>query len=168
MPRPQAGQYSPLGDVQRAQDLAKQGVEGYGETLRVPLMREIGTALGGLNSIGALRSGGTTQALGDISQNYTAQIGSYAKMAAGEATNAGLEANRQREQRRQFDAENRRRSRASLFGAIGTALGAGIGFFAGAGPAGAVAGAKAGRAVGSSFGGGAGSGSSDTSGAGYA
>jgi hypothetical protein len=134
--------------VQAAQDYARQGVEGYGETLRPGLMREIGTALGGLNSIGALRSGGPTQALSDISTDYTAQIGSYAKMAAGEATNTGLEASRMREQRRQYEDEARRRRRAGLFGAIGTALGAGIGFALG-GPPGAVAGAKAGGSFGS-------------------
>ena len=141
-----SGQFDPYADVERAQEMARTGVEGYGETLRPHLLREIGTALGGLNSIGALRSGGTTVALGDISQNYSDTIGSYAKQAQGDAMASGFEATRLRQAdraQRFAEDEAKRRRRAGLFGAIGTALGAGIGFVLG-GPPGAAAGAGVG------------------------
>lgn len=138
------GKDDPFSYVPEAQDLARQGVEGYGESLQPAILRDVGTALGGLNSIGALRSGGATVALGDISSKYGAMIGAYSKMAAGEATAAGLAARRQK-----FEEDQARQARkAGLLKAIGSVLGAGIGFLA-AGPAGAAAGASvASRAAG--------------------
>lgn len=135
--------YDPFGDVKRAQNLGREGVLGYGEALRPGLEREIGNALGGLNSIGALRSGGTTVALGDITTNYAQQIGAYAKQAAGEATGYGLQARQLRDQERRYQDSRR----GGLFRAIGSVLGAGVGFLAG-GPSGASAGASAGASVG--------------------
>lgn len=131
--------YDPFGYVKPAQDAAREGVVGYGEAALPALRREIGNALGGLNSIGALRSGGADVALNDIAVSYADQIGAYAKQAAGEATGYGLQA------RQLKDAENRYRDskKASLFKAIGGVLGAGIGFAVG-GPAGAAVGSKAG------------------------
>lgn len=135
--------YDPYADVGKAQQLSMEGVEGYGAALKPHLMREIGNALGDLNSIGALRSGGTTVALGDISQKYTEQIGNYAKQASSESLGYGLEAGRMRmEQQRMKDAK-----KAALFKAIGGVLGAGIGFLVG-GPPGAVAGAGIGAKAG--------------------
>lgn len=139
--------YDPFGDVKRAQNLGREGVLGYGEALRPGLEREIGNALGGLNSIGALRSGGTTVALGDITTNYAQQIGAYAKQAAGEATGYGLQARQLRDQERRYQDSRR----GGLFRAIGSVLGAGVGFLTG-GPAGAAAGASVGNRVASSGG----------------
>ena len=135
--------YDPYADVGRAQDLAREGVIGYGESLRPGLEREIGNALGGLNEIGALRSGGANVALTDISTNYAQQVGAYAKQAAGEATGYGLEAQKIRLER---DRQKQAR-KAGLLKAIGGVLGAGIGFLVG-GPAGAVAGAGVGSGAG--------------------
>lgn len=131
--------YDPYSQVKRAQDLGREGVIGYGEAAKPGLLREIGTALGGLNSIGALRSGGANVALGDIATNYSQMIGSFAKQAAGEATGYGLQA----EQIRLARDEAKRQRKAGLLKAIGGVLGAGIGFLAG-GPAGAAAGYGAG------------------------
>lgn len=128
--------YDPFKDVKRAQDLARTGVEGYGETLRPGLEREIGNALGGLNEIGALRSGGANVALRDISTNYAQQVGAFAKQAAGESIGYGLEAKRLRLAKKQFEASQR----SGLLKSIGSVLGAGVGFALG-GPAGAAAGA---------------------------
>lgn len=141
---PRQPRYDPFGDVGSAQEYLREGVEGYGEQLRPHLMREIGNALGGLNSVGALRSGGTTVALRDISSDYAERIGSYAKQASGAALDAGLEARRLRDQ----DEERRRARRASIGRAVGGLLGAGVGFFLGGGPAGAAAGARIGSSVG--------------------
>ena len=134
--------YDPFRFAGQAQDLARESVEGFGEQLRPGLEREIGNALGGLNEIGALRSGGANVALRDISTNYAQQVGAFAKQATGDALAYGLEA------RRLKDADRRAQEakRAALFGAIGSVLGAGVGFVAG-GPAGAVAGAGAGGRI---------------------
>ena len=134
--------YDPYGYVPRAQELASQGVEGFGEQLRPGLEREIGNALGGLNSIGALRSGGTTVALSDITTNYAQQVGAYAKQAAGEAIGYGLKAR----QIRDAWSEQQRARKGGLLKAIGAFLGAGVGFVAG-GPAGAAVGMQAGTAA---------------------
>lgn len=141
---PKKPAYDPYSEVGGASDYLMQGVEGYGETLKPHLLREIGTALGGLNSIGALRSGGSKVALQDISTDYAQQIGAYAKQASGDALGYGLEARRLRDQ----DDERRRARKASVLKAVGGLLGAGVGFFVGGGPAGAVAGAKIGSGVG--------------------
>jgi hypothetical protein len=135
--------YDPYADVERAQQLSREGVEGYGEALRPHLMREIGNALGGLNEIGALRSGGANVALNDITTNYAQQIGAYAKQASGNALGYGLEAQKLRMERQ----KEKDRKRAGLFKAIGSVLGAGVGFLVG-GPAGAVAGAGVGGSLG--------------------
>jgi hypothetical protein len=144
-PKPRPAGYDPYQDVERAQQLSMEGVEGYGEALKPHLLREIGTALGGLNEIGALRSGGANVALSDISTNYAQQIGAYAKQASGNALGYGLEAQRIRQERqRQKDAK-----KGGLLKAIGGVLGAGVGFLVG-GPAGAVAGASIGGSAGAS------------------
>jgi hypothetical protein len=152
MPAPAKKPYHPLDEVSRVQDLSREGVEGYGEQLRPHLMREIGNALGGLNEIGALRSGGTTVALNDISTNYAQQIGAYAKQATRENIGYGLETARLQHER----SEAKRRRKGGLLKAIGGVLGAGVGFLVG-GPPGAVAGAG----VGSGAAGGGGSEASD-------
>lgn len=124
--KPAAAPSDPYADVGRAQELARQGVEGYGETLKPQMLREIGTALGGLNEIGALRSGGAEVALNDIGTNYSQMIGSYAKQASGDAIGYGLQAHRQR-----FDEEEAAQARkAATLRSIGSVLGAGIGFYA--------------------------------------
>lgn len=138
------GKYDPYAYVKGAQDLGREGVVGYGEAALPGLRREIGNALGGLNAIGSLRSGGADVALNDISVNYADQIGAYAKQAAGEATGYGLQARQLRDAERHFQASKK----ASLFKAIGSVLGAGIGFAVG-GPAGAAVGSKAVDALGS-------------------
>lgn len=142
----------PYRDVPKAMDFMREGVEGYGEALKPHLLREIGTALGGLNSIGALRSGGSKVALEDITTNYGQQIGAFAKQATSEGLGYGLEAGQIRDRR----ADARRARQGGLLKSIGGVIGAGIGFFTG-GPAGAVAGYGAGSSLGG--------GGKDTSGA---
>lgn len=130
---------NPYRDVDAAMGYAREGVEGFGETLRPQLLQDIGTTLGGLNEIGALRSGAVETELGNIGERYGAQVGAYGKMAASEAVRTGLEANRLRFERE----ESRRRRKGGLLKAIGTVLGAGVGFVASGGnPAGAIAGAS--------------------------
>lgn len=111
--------YDPLQFVPKTQQLAKTGVEGFGQAASPYLTRQIGTALGGLNSIGALRSGAVPVAMGDIATDYGKEVGGYAKMAAGESLGAGLVANEQDLMKQQMDQQRK----SSLLGAIGGALG---------------------------------------------
>jgi hypothetical protein len=111
--------YDPLSFVPKVQKLAQTGVEGFGQAAAPYLSRQIGTALGGINSIGGLRSGAVPVAMGDIATDYGKEVGGYAKMAAGESVGAGLAANEQDLMKQQID--NARKS--SLLGAIGGALG---------------------------------------------
>lgn len=117
---------SQFDQVGEAQQYAREGVIGYGETLKPELLRQIGTTLGGLNDIGGLRGGGTKVALEDISTDYGNQVGAYAKMASGQALDAGLRAHEQKFR----EAEAARARRGMLMRAIGSALGMGLGFFA--------------------------------------
>ena len=144
------GQFDPLRDVERAQDFTREGVIASGELLRPEILSRIGDTLGGLNEIGALRSGGTTVALQDINREFTDRIGNIASRATLGALDSGLRAGGLRLGSRQIDfqeAEGKRRRKAALLGAIGSVVGAGLGFAVG-GPPGAVAGATAGRKVG--------------------
>lgn len=130
------------GDIDKGQESLRGAVEGYGEILRPELMQQIGTALGGLNSIGALRSGATVQALDDIGTDFGNRVGAYASQTAVAGANLGLEA------RDRITAAKRARDarRAALLGSIGSVLGAGIGFIAG-GPVGASIGSQIGSGV---------------------
>ena len=137
--------YDPFADVQKAQDLTREGVRASGELLRPEILGRIGDTLGGLNSIGALRSGGTEVALGDLSREYTDRIGQIASVATLGATGQGLQAGGLRLQREELDIERERikaQRKASLLSAIGSVVGAGLGFAIG-GPAGAAIGGKA-------------------------
>jgi hypothetical protein len=138
---------NPYAQVNQARDFLTQGVQGYGEQLKPYLLGDIGTALGRLNSIGALRSGGTTQALKDITQTYADRIGAYADTAAGNALGYGLTAQNQKFSQENLLQQQAAQRKASLLKAIGGVLGAGVGFLA-AGPAGAAAGYKGGSALG--------------------
>jgi hypothetical protein len=139
------GPNSPFSYVPEAQDYLREGVQGFGDTLQPQILKEIGSTLGGLNEIGGLRSGGTTVALGDITQKYADIIGAHARQATQYGLEAGLGARRQKFQ----EDEAKRARKHGLLKAIGSVLGAGVGFIA-AGPAGAAAGAKIGGSVGPS------------------
>lgn len=130
------------GDIDAGQESMRGAVEGYGEILKPGLMQQIGTALGGLNSIGALRSGATVTALNDIGTSYAQQVGAYASQTAAQGASIGLEA------RDRITAAKRARDarRSALLGSIGSVLGAGIGFVVG-GPVGAGMGSQVGQAV---------------------
>ena len=143
--------YDPFKDVQRAQDLTREGVKAFGEQLRPDLLKDIGNTLGGLNSIGALRSGGTKVALDDVSRSYTDRIGQFASAATAGAVNSGLAAGGLRLDNRGQDfqeAEAKRARKASLLKSIGSVLGAGVGFALGGPPGAALGGSVAGSMAG--------------------
>lgn len=121
---PQPGGKNPLRYVPQTQELAQKGVEGFGQAAAPYLTRQIGTALGNLNSTGSLRSGAVPVAMGDIATDYGREVGGFAKQAAGESLGAGLGASEQDLMRQEQD----RRRKSSLLGAIGSLLGTGLGF----------------------------------------
>jgi hypothetical protein len=130
-----AGPFDPGGNVDQAANTAKRVAIGAGQAAQPYLTRQIGTALGGLNSIGALRSGAVPVAMQDIATDYGRQIGAAGERAAGESLGAGLGAS-------ELDLEKQRlaqQRKSSLLGAIGGLLGTGLGFAIG-GPAGAAVG----------------------------
>lgn len=135
------GPNSPFSYVPEAQDYLRESVIGYGETLQPQVLKDVGSALGGLNEIGGLRSGGAKVALEDISSKYGAMVGAYAKEASAAGVGYGLEARRQKF----TEDQARRRRKAGLLKAIGSVLGAGIGFIASGGnPLAVAAGARIG------------------------
>ena len=139
-----ANSFDPFRDVGRAQDFTREGVIASGELLRPELLTRIGDTLGGLNSIGALRSGGTKVALEGVSREFTDRFGLIASRATLGALDAGIGAGGLRLQNRRLnfqEEEAKRRRKSALLGAIGSVVGAGIGFAVG-GPPGAVAGSQ--------------------------
>lgn len=143
--------FDPFADIERAQDFTREGVMASAELLRPELMQQIGDTLGGLNSIGALRSGGTKVALDDINRQFTDRIGSIASAATLNAGSIGLGAGDLRLGRERLDVEREQikaKRRSALLGAIGSVVGAGLGFaLSGGNPIGAIGGAKAGGAL---------------------
>jgi hypothetical protein len=138
--------FDPFRDVPRAQDFTREGIIASGELLRPELLERIGDTLGGLNQIGALRSGGTKVALEGINREFTDRFGRIASRATLGALDTGISAGGLRLRSRGLDfqeEEARRRRKSALLGAIGSVVGAGIGFAVG-GPPGAVAGATVG------------------------
>lgn len=139
----------PFKDVERAQDFTREGVKAHAELLRPELLGRIGDTLGGLNSIGALRSGGTEVALGDLSRDFTDRIGSIASAATLNAGSLGLGVGDLRLRREGLDVERERiksQRKAALLGAIGSVVGAGIGFAVGGPPGAAIGGAAGSKA----------------------
>ena len=143
---PPRQRFDPFRDVERAQDLTREGVTAQAELLRPELLGRIGDTLGGLNSIGGLRSGGTRVALGELNREFTDRIGNIASAATLGSIGSSLQAGNLRLQDRSQnfqEDEARRRRKSALLGAIGKVVGAGIGFAVG-GPPGAAAGAAGG------------------------
>ncbi|KKM73815.1 hypothetical protein LCGC14_1406610 [marine sediment metagenome] len=123
--------FDPFRDVERAQDFTREGVIASGELLRPELLTRIGDTLGGLNEIGALRSGGTKVALEGINREFTDRFGQIASRATLGALNTGIAAGGLRlgDRRQNFEEEEaKRRRKSALLGAIGSVVGAGIGF----------------------------------------
>lgn len=137
-------QFDPLGDVERTQELTRKGIVASGELLKPEILARIGDALGGLNAIGGLRSGGAEVALQDISREFTDRFGNIATAATTGAVGAGLQAGGLRLQDADLrfrEKEARKKRKAALLGAIGSVVGAGVGFVV-AGPPGAAAGSQ--------------------------
>ncbi len=123
--------FDPYRDVPRAQDFTREGVIASGELLRPELLERIGDTLGGLNEIGALRSGGTKVALEGVNREYTDRFGQIASRATLGALDTGISAGRLRLGARGQtfqEEEAKRRRKAAMLGAIGGVVGMGIGF----------------------------------------
>lgn len=60
-------------------------VKAYGDMVGQDFQRQVGSMLGDLNGIGALRSGAVTSGMNDLTTNYGRQIGNYASQTATDA-----------------------------------------------------------------------------------
>lgn len=145
------GRYDSSGDgkpsgldrnVGQYQNYLSEGVRGYADIAGQDLRKSIGETLGGLNGIGALRSGAVQSGINDLVTNYGRQIGDYASMTATEGAKLGQTENDLEVERKRRDEADRRSRRGGFLRGVGTLLGGGIGLITG-GPAGAMAGAKA-------------------------
>lgn len=127
------------------QDMAREGVQGYGNMIGADLQKSIGTMLGGMNSIGALRSGAVPVAAGDIMGQYGREVGNYASMATRDAIGMGQE-QASLESERDYRARSDRRARkGGLFGTLGKLAGGVAGSVLG--PVGAAIGSRLAGAV---------------------
>lgn len=122
-------------NVRELQDLKRESVEAIGARLAPQFRREVGRLLGGLQSIGALRSGAVTAGIGRASERFGEQVGIAAREATGDVfgTALGLE----ELAFRRSEAEKARRS--SFLGGVGRFVSRGVAGFIAGGPAGAAA-----------------------------
>lgn len=109
------------------QNLAKQGVEAMGQQSAFDFRKELGQYLGGLNSIGALRSGAVLTGANDIMDTYSRNFAN----AASQATLGAMGYGQQRVAEQldsQTQAANRKQAnKSSVMSGVGTLLGAGLG-----------------------------------------
>lgn len=123
---------------------------GYANLAGRRLNRELGTMLGDLNSIGALRSGAVQAGVNLASQRFGETVGDYSNTLAVQGAQMAQEEYDRNTERafreRQYNDARRASRRRGLGRALGTLGGGVIGFMAG-GPAGAMAGAKVGQGV---------------------
>lgn len=117
------------GDIDQGQQALAGAVTGYGEMLKPELLQTLGTTLGGINSIGGLRSGAVPVALNDIATSYGNQVGAFAAQTATAGAELGINV------RDHITAAKRQRDakRAALLGSLGSVLGAGIALIPGIG-----------------------------------
>lgn len=60
-------------------------VKAYGDMVGQDFQRQVGSMLGDLNGIGALRSGATVTGMNDLTTNFGRQVGNYAAQTATDA-----------------------------------------------------------------------------------
>lgn len=130
---PRVPNLAPLGSPGAETPQAKQGygpklegqVKAYGDMVGQDFTKQVGSLLGDLNGIGALRSGAVQTGVNDLTTNYGRQIGNYASQTASTAAgldqqeaefgrNLGFQNQQLSEQGREFDSSDAfRKSEAS-------------------------------------------------------
>jgi hypothetical protein len=113
------------------QNAAREGVNAIGQGLAFDFRRELGSYLGGLNSIGGIRSGAVESGADDIMRTYADRVGSAASQATLGAIGYGADATRFELQAGEAAAERKQANKSSMMSGIGSLLGAGIGLFGG-------------------------------------
>jgi hypothetical protein len=108
----------------------QDSVNAYGDIAGQNFKTQIGTMLGNLNGIGALRSGGVQAGINQAMQTYGQQIGDYARMTSGQAMSDAITENnndieRQFRAQQYADAKNAANKSAigKLLGGAGKAIG---------------------------------------------
>lgn len=127
--------------IDRFQREAREGVKGYGRMLGKDLQREIGTMLGGLNGIGALRSGAVQANARDLMDAFGRRVGDYASMTtmgALQMAQAEKAAESDRRFRTKLRQDMKSASRSQMIGQmLGGAVGLGTRLIPGLGAMGA-------------------------------
>lgn len=111
------------------QNAAKEGVNAIGQGLAFDFRRELGSYLGGLNSIGALRSGAVESGANDIMRTYADRVGAAASTATLGAIGYGAQGVDSELQRQQAAADRKQANKSSIWGGLGSLAGAAVGAF---------------------------------------
>lgn len=135
--------------VGQFQNMAREGVQGYGDMLGDDFRKQVGNYLGDLNSIGGLRSGAVASGLADFGNQYGRAVGQYASMATRDAMGMGQEQASLEAERQYRDMADKRARKGGLLRGVGKILGGVAGSVLG--PAGGVIGTKLGEKVGGWF-----------------
>lgn len=131
--------------VGRFQGYAREGVNAIGQQLSGDFSRSVGSMMGNLNGIGALRSGQAVTGTQDIMREYGDRVGQAASQATMGAIGMGQEQASLAEERHYRSQADKRGRKAGFAGAVGGVLGAGLGSIGG--PIGSAIGGKIGNMI---------------------
>lgn len=105
----------------------QQAAQGYANTEGQQFKLDVGKMLGGLNSIGALRSGAVVSDTNNLMNTYAGDVSNYNAQLAEQAAQLGLSADMQNQEinqnQQQFDLKRKDANRAAMAQAVGTVLG---------------------------------------------
>lgn len=117
----------------------QDSVKAYGDIAGQNFKTQIGTMLGNLNGIGALRSGGVQAGINQAMQTYGQQVGDYARMTSGQAMQDAMTENNnniERQFRAQQYADAKDAANKSAIGKLLGGAGKAIGLIPGMGTVG--------------------------------
>lgn len=105
----------------------QQAAQGYANTEGQKFQVDVGKMLGGLNSIGALRSGAVVADTNNLMNTYAGDVSNYNAQLAEQAAQLGLSADMQNQEinqnQQQFDLKRKDANRNAIAQAVGTVLG---------------------------------------------
>lgn len=110
--------------AQRFKSFNEDAIRGYGALAGEDFAKQVGSTLGGLNQVGALRSGAVSSELGNLTDRYARTIGQYALQAAPQSMEQALGF---QTGVKQFEDEAARSRKAGFLSTVGGLLGKGIG-----------------------------------------
>lgn len=112
--------------IKQYQDMAREGVQGYGNMVGRDFEKQVGQMLGGINAIGGLRSGAVHSQTKDLMDMYGRSVGDYASMATRDAMGQGQQSYQYGAESAYRDAADQRARKSSRWGALGKIAGLGL------------------------------------------